>query len=68
MSKFFTAAGGTTTPFAVSFLALTILGGHAQETLLLNQPLAWTPDKTLLDAANNPSRNPALLDTLAPSN
>lgn len=34
------------TPSAL-FMALTMLGGCAQQTSLLNQPLAWTPTKTL---------------------
>lgn len=48
-------------PFAVS-LALTALGGCAQQTPLLNQPLAWTPTKTLdLGVVQKSSGTPAVV-------
>lgn len=46
MSKVSSAAARLIAPFAVA-LVLTMLGGCAQQTPLLNQPLAWTPTKTL---------------------
>lgn len=46
-------------PVAIS-LALTVLGGCAQQTPLLNQPLAWTPTKTLdLGVVQKSSGTPA---------
>ena len=39
-------AARSPTPLVLS-LALMVLGGCAQQTSLLNQPLAWTPTKTL---------------------
>ncbi|MGH8287890.1 MAG: hypothetical protein ACREV7_02520 [Steroidobacteraceae bacterium] len=39
-------AAGFAAPIAIS-VALTALSACAQETALLNQPLAWTPTKTL---------------------
>ena len=42
----FSRAVGLAELIAIS-VALTALGGCAQETALLNQPLAWTPTKTL---------------------
>lgn len=59
MSKLSSAAARLAAPFAVS-LALTLLGGCAQETPLLNQPLAWTPTKTLdLGVTQKSSGTPA---------
>lgn len=59
MSKPLAAAARLTAPFAVS-LALTLLAGCAQETPLLNQPLAWTPTQTLdLGVTQKSSGTPA---------
>lgn len=59
MSKFFATAARLTAPFTVS-LALTLLAGCAQETPLLNQPLAWTPTQTLdLGVTQKSSGTPA---------
>lgn len=41
------AAAGLAAPLAVATLAMTVIGGCAQQTPLLNQPLAWTPTRTL---------------------
>src|SRR6185312_4933103 len=59
MSKFFATAARLTAPFTVS-LASTLLAGCAQETPLLNQPLAWTPTQTLdLGVTQKSSGTPA---------
>jgi hypothetical protein len=45
---------------SAAFLTLAMLGGCAQQTALLNQPLAWTPTKTLdLGIAQKTSGAPA---------